>query len=51
MTADIGAVARTAWKVAVVLLLTIIIMWAIGWVIQVTTGGVDDGAATTTEER
>jgi hypothetical protein len=47
----VRAFARTAWKVTLVLVLTIVVMWAIGWTIQAITGGSDDQTATVTEER
>ena len=46
----VRALGRTAWKVTLVLVLTIVVMWAIGWAISATTGGRDD-ARTVTEER
>jgi Na+-transporting methylmalonyl-CoA/oxaloacetate decarboxylase gamma subunit len=41
--------ARTAWKVTLVLALTIAVMWMIGRVIEATTGSSDE--TVTTEKR
>jgi hypothetical protein len=51
MREAVRALARTAWKVTLVLVLTILVMWAIGWTIQAITGGADDDTARVTEDR
>ena len=50
MREAVRALARTAWKVTLVLVLTILVMWAIGWTIQTIAGG-DDETTTVTEDR
>ncbi|MDQ3669113.1 MAG: hypothetical protein M3377_02365 [Actinomycetota bacterium] len=50
MTSDsVRRLARTVWKVALVVVLTIAAMWVIGLVIEATTGPEDE--TVTTEER
>ncbi len=51
MTGDtVRALGRIVWKLTLVLVVTVVVMWAIGWMIGATTGNSDDDTATVIEE-